>query len=103
METLRSSEFRFTDPDVIRAWMGDHKRRDLLDKTCSEANAVSRFVKDGDSIFFDSSSFSPRPLGLIREIIRQGPEPPVLRHVHCSILRTEVDPARTIIGRTGKG
>jgi hypothetical protein len=32
METLSSGtgEFRFTDPDVIRAWTRDHKRRDFL-------------------------------------------------------------------------
>lgn len=32
METLSSGtgELRFTDPDVIRAWMRDHKRRDFV-------------------------------------------------------------------------
>src|SRR5262245_20854721 len=74
METLSNGvgEFRFTDPDVTRAWMRDHKRRDFVDKTCSEADAVARFVKDGDYISFDFSSFTRGPLGLIREIIRQG-------------------------------
>src|SRR6266446_2524942 len=73
METLSSGtgEFRFTDPDVIRAWMRDHKRRDFVDKTCSESDAVSRLVTDGDYISFDFSSFTRGPLGLIREIIRQ--------------------------------
>jgi acyl CoA:acetate/3-ketoacid CoA transferase alpha subunit len=74
METLASGvgEFRFTDPDVIRAWMRDHKRRDFVDKTSTEADAVARFVKDGDYVSFDFSSFTRGPLGLIREIIRQG-------------------------------
>jgi len=74
MDILSSGtgEFRFTDPDVIRAWMRDHKRRDFVDKTCSETDAVSRFVKDGAYISFDFSSFTRGPLGLIREIIRQG-------------------------------
>ncbi len=74
METLSNGigEFRFTDPDVIRAWMRDHKSRDFVDKTSTEAEAVSRFVKDGDYISFDFSSFTRGPLCLIREIIRQG-------------------------------
>ena len=74
MKTLYEGvgEFRFTDPDEIRAWMRDHKRREFVDKTVSEAEAVSRFVSDGDYISFDFSSFTRGPLALIREIIRQG-------------------------------
>jgi acyl CoA:acetate/3-ketoacid CoA transferase alpha subunit len=37
----------------------------------SEAEAVRRFVADGDYISFDFSSFTRGPLALIREIIRQ--------------------------------
>ncbi|MBI4637187.1 MAG: CoA transferase subunit A [Candidatus Rokubacteria bacterium] len=64
-------DFRFTDPDAIRGWMRDHKRRDLVDKTMSERDAVARFVADGDYVSFDFSSFTRGPLVLIREIIRQ--------------------------------
>jgi acyl CoA:acetate/3-ketoacid CoA transferase alpha subunit len=67
-----AGEFRFTDPDQIRAWMRDHKSRQFADKTVSEAEAVQRFVSDGDYISFDFSSFTRGPLSLIREIIRQG-------------------------------
>ncbi len=63
--------FRFTDPDEIREWMRDRKSRQFADKTMSEAEAVSRFVADGDYISFDFSSFTRGPLCLIREIIRQ--------------------------------
>ncbi len=64
-------EFRFVDPDEIRGWMRDEKRRDLVDKTMTEQEAVARFVHDGDYISFDFSSFTRGPLSLIREIIRQ--------------------------------
>jgi glutaconate CoA-transferase, subunit A len=66
-----AGEFRFTDPDEIRAWMRDHKSRQFVDKTVSEAEAVRRFVSDGDYVSFDFSSFTRGPLSLIREIIRQ--------------------------------
>ncbi|MBI2553393.1 MAG: CoA transferase subunit A [Candidatus Rokubacteria bacterium] len=74
METLYEGvgEFRFTDPDAVRAWMRDHKRREFVDKTLSEAEAVRRLVADGDYISFDFSSFTRGPLALVREIIRQG-------------------------------
>ncbi|MEK6667082.1 MAG: CoA transferase [candidate division NC10 bacterium] len=74
METLHEGvgEFRFTDPDAVRAWMRDHKRREFVDKTLSDAEAVRRFVADGDYVSFDFSSFTRGPLMLIREIIRQG-------------------------------
>ncbi|MEK7362554.1 MAG: CoA transferase, partial [candidate division NC10 bacterium] len=74
METLHEGvgEFRFTDPDAVRAWMRDHKRREFVDKTLTEADAVRRSVADGDYVSFDFSSFTRGPLALIREIIRQG-------------------------------
>ena len=74
METLYEGvgEFRFTDPDAVRAWMRDHKRREFVDKTLSDAEAVRRFVADGDYVSFDFSSFTRGPLMLVREIIRQG-------------------------------
>ncbi len=74
MENLHegAGEFRFTDPDTVRAWMRDHKRRDFVDKTLSEAEAVRRLVADGDYVSFDFSSFTRGPLALIREVIRQG-------------------------------
>jgi acyl CoA:acetate/3-ketoacid CoA transferase alpha subunit len=52
--------------------MRDHKRREFVDKTLADAEAVRRFVADGDYVSFDFSSFTRGPLALIREIIRQG-------------------------------
>src|SRR3989337_2852077 len=74
METLQegAGEFRFTDPDAVRAVMRDHKRREFVDKTLTEADAVRRSVADGDYFSVDFSSFPRGPLALIREIIRQG-------------------------------
>lgn len=73
MEALAAGvgEFRFTDPDSIRAWMRDRKRREFADKTVTAAEAVRRFVADGDYVSFDFSSYTRGPLVLIREIIRQ--------------------------------
>ncbi|MBI4560842.1 MAG: CoA transferase subunit A [Candidatus Rokubacteria bacterium] len=74
METVSAGvgEFLFREPDAIRAWMRERKRRDFVDKTLTAAEAVSRFAADGDYVSFDFSSFTRGPLVLIREIIRQG-------------------------------
>jgi acyl CoA:acetate/3-ketoacid CoA transferase alpha subunit len=64
-------EYRLHDPDVLRAWMRDKKRREFVDKTTSAEAAVSRLVADGDYLSFDFSSYTRGPLVLIREIIRQ--------------------------------
>jgi acyl CoA:acetate/3-ketoacid CoA transferase alpha subunit len=64
-------EFRLHDPDDMRAWMREHKRRDLVDKVTDAGEAVSRLVADGDYVSFDFSSYTRGPLALIREIIRQ--------------------------------
>lgn len=64
-------EFRFTDPDALRAWMRDRKRREFVDKTTTARDAVARLVADGDYVSFDFSSYTRGPQILIREIIRQ--------------------------------
>jgi acyl CoA:acetate/3-ketoacid CoA transferase alpha subunit len=64
-------EYRLHDPDVLRAWMRDKKRREFVDKTTTAEAAVSRLVADGDYLSFDFSSYTRGPLVLIREIIRQ--------------------------------
>jgi acyl CoA:acetate/3-ketoacid CoA transferase alpha subunit len=64
-------EYRLTDPDTLRAWMRDHKRRELVDKTTTAQEAVGRLVADGDYVSFDFSSYTRGPLVLIREIARQ--------------------------------
>jgi len=64
-------EFRLADPDDLRAWMRDRKRREFVDKTATAREAVARLVADGDYISFDFSSYTRGPQILIREIIRQ--------------------------------
>jgi glutaconate CoA-transferase, subunit A len=64
-------EYRLHDPDALRAWMRDRKRREFVDKTTTAAEAVARLVEDGDYVSFDFSSYTRGPLGLVREIIRQ--------------------------------
>lgn len=66
-----SGEFRLQDPDELRAWMRDRKRREFVDKTATAQEAVARLVADGDYVSFDFSSYTRGPLALVREIIRQ--------------------------------
>jgi acyl CoA:acetate/3-ketoacid CoA transferase alpha subunit len=58
--------FHFVDPDDLRDWMRDHKRRGLVSKRMSEHEAVERFVADGDYLNWERT-----PNGLIREVVRQ--------------------------------
>ncbi|MFQ5595240.1 MAG: CoA transferase subunit A [Anaerolineae bacterium] len=73
MEVLESGigKYRFTDPDEMRLWVQANKTRDFVDKTMTAREAVERFVKDGDYVSFDFSSFTRGSQVLIREIIRQ--------------------------------
>jgi acyl CoA:acetate/3-ketoacid CoA transferase alpha subunit len=64
-------EYRLQDPDALRAWMRDRKRREFVDKTTTAREAVARLVEDGDYVSFDFSSYTRGPLVLIREIARQ--------------------------------
>jgi len=69
--TAGVGEYRLQDPDTLRAWMRDHKRREFVDKTTTAGEAVGRLVADGDYVSFDFSSYTRGPHVLIREIIRQ--------------------------------
>jgi acyl CoA:acetate/3-ketoacid CoA transferase alpha subunit len=66
-----AGEYRLHDPDTLRAWMRDQKRRDFVDKTTTAREAVARLCEDGDYVSFDFSSYTRGPLVLVREIIRQ--------------------------------
>ncbi len=59
------------DPDGHRAYVRDHKQRALVPRLMSAADAVSRFVADGDYLAYDCNYFQRGPSTLIREIIRQ--------------------------------
>jgi acyl CoA:acetate/3-ketoacid CoA transferase alpha subunit len=66
------AEYLAVDPDGFRAYVRDHKQRALVSKLLSPAEAVSRFVADGDYLVFDCNYFQRGPSTLIREVIRQG-------------------------------
>lgn len=68
MEELQRGEgaFHFQDPDDLRDWMREHKRRGPVSKVMSEREAVARFVRDGDYLNWERS-----PNALIREVVRQ--------------------------------
>ncbi len=59
------------DPDENRQWVLENKPRDLHDKRTTVAEAVARFVHDGD--FVASGGFGHVRVGMaaIYEIIRQ--------------------------------
>lgn len=73
METIEqgTAEIRFTHPDAFRAWVRQHKRREMVEKLVSEREAIARFVADGDYLAYDFSSLTRGPQALVREIIRQ--------------------------------
>ncbi len=72
VELLATGEgdYRHHDPDVVRAWVRDRKRRDVVDTTTTGADAVSRLVADGADVAFDVSSLTRGPVVPIREIVR---------------------------------
>ncbi len=59
------------DIDAFRQW-NRNKTKELVDKRMSEAEAVRRFVHDGDYIGTELYGTVRCPMSLVREIIRQG-------------------------------
>lgn len=60
------------DPDENRAWVRENKPRDLVDKRMGVAEAVARFVHDGDFIASGGFGHVRVSMAAIYEIIRQG-------------------------------
>jgi acyl CoA:acetate/3-ketoacid CoA transferase alpha subunit len=60
------------DPDGFRAWVRDNKSRALVPKLMTEAEAVSRFVSNGDYLAYDCNYIMRGPNSVLHEIIRQG-------------------------------
>lgn len=60
------------DPDEHRQWVRENKSRELKDKTMTVAEAVAKFVHDGDFIACGGFGHVRVPMALIYEIIRQG-------------------------------
>lgn len=73
MEIIASGrgEYRAPDPDGFRRFVREKKTRAQVDKTMSAAEAISRFVRDGDYISYDTNVMVRGPAILIREVIRQ--------------------------------
>lgn len=59
------------DMNSFREW-NRTKSKALIDKRCSESEAVSKFVRDGDYIGTELYGSVRCPMSLIYEIIRQG-------------------------------
>ena len=59
------------DPDEAREWVQKNKSRELMDKTMSGKEAVSRFVHDGDFIASGGFGHTRVSMSIIYEIIRQ--------------------------------
>ena len=60
------------DPDEHREWIRQNKSRVLKDKVMSVAQAVERFIKDGDLIAMGGFGHVRVSMALVYEIIRQG-------------------------------
>jgi glutaconate CoA-transferase subunit A len=60
------------DPDGHREWVREHKSRGLETKLMTEAEAVARFVNDGDYVAYDCNYLMRGPNSLVHEIVRQG-------------------------------
>jgi len=60
------------DMDAHRAWMRDNKSMRLVDKVMDEQEAVERFIKEGDFLATELYGSVRAPMGVCREIVRQG-------------------------------
>ena len=59
------------DPDENRQWVRENKPRELVDKRMTVAEAVARFVHDGDFIASGGFGHVRVTMAAIYEIIRQ--------------------------------
>ena len=74
MEVIQSGIGTLIQPPAInefREW-NRQKPKTLIDKRMTEAQAVSRFIKDGDYIGTELYGTVRCPMSLVNEIVRQG-------------------------------
>ena len=74
MELIHSGKGKLIQPpdmNAFREW-NRQKSKVLIDKRMSEAEAVSRFIKDGDYIGTELYGSVRAPMSLVSEIVRQG-------------------------------
>lgn len=60
------------DPDDFREWVRNNKSRDMVDKTMSAREAVSKFVRDGMYIASGGFGHVRVSMVIVYEILRQG-------------------------------
>jgi acyl CoA:acetate/3-ketoacid CoA transferase alpha subunit len=75
MEVLaegRGERTGWHDPDEQRAWVREHKSRDLKDKRTTLAQAVAEFVPDGAFLALGGFGHIRVSMAAVYEIIRQG-------------------------------
>lgn len=60
------------DMDEVRAWMHANKSMRVTDKVMDGHEAVRRFVREGDFIATELYGSVRAPMGICREIVRQG-------------------------------
>lgn len=59
------------DPDGFRAYIREHKDRALRPRLMTAAEAVSRFINDGDYLTYECNYLMRGPNAVVHEIIRQ--------------------------------
>jgi glutaconate CoA-transferase subunit A len=66
-----NADYFKVDPDGYRSFVRDNKPHLMAPKMMTHAEAVEKFVHDGDYLAYDCNYFQRGPSSLIREIIRQ--------------------------------
>jgi len=73
MEIIQTGSGKLIQPPDINAFREwNRKSKVLTDKRMSEAEAVSRFIRDGDYIGTELYGSVRAPMSLVSEIVRQG-------------------------------
>ncbi len=74
MEIIQTGKGNLIQPPEINAFREWNRRKSkvLTDKRMTEAEAVSRFVKDGDYIGTELYGTVRAPMSLVNEMVRQG-------------------------------
>ncbi|MES0362305.1 MAG: CoA-transferase [Anaerolineales bacterium] len=74
MEVIQSGKGKLIQPPDINAFRewNRQKPKGLIDKRMTEAEAVSKFIKDGDYIGTELYGTVRAPMSLVNEMVRQG-------------------------------
>jgi glutaconate CoA-transferase, subunit A len=74
IKVLQEGEGKLIQPFDLEEFRAHNRARDksLTDKVMTEAEAVSRFIKEGDYLGIELYGTVRCPMSLVREVIRQG-------------------------------